>query len=106
MNYLDDLANAIHSLISPELLPTGDTRDLFRMYAVLALAKGDRVVAEDVHDAWTAWMSARDPSHSSLRPLAELPPDVQASDRPYLEAVRTVARERHLGRDARRHEAR
>ena len=72
--------------------------DLFRIYAVLAMAKGDRVVLEDVHDAWAAWMSGQDPTHRSLMPLRQLPADVQRADQPFLDAIRAVAR----GRAARR----
>jgi hypothetical protein len=98
LNYLDELGEEIRRLIPPALLPSGDTAILFRIYGVLALAKGERVVMEDVHDAWAAWMSAQDPSHRSLRPLAELPTEVQDSDQPYVDAIRTVAREHNVGR--------
>jgi hypothetical protein len=63
-----------------------------------SLAKGPETRLEDVHDAWSAWMSGLDPNHRSLTPLAGLGPDFQASDRPYLEAIRRVAEERGLGR--------
>lgn len=98
MSYVDELADAIRRLIAPHQLPDRDTAPLFRMYAVLALAKGERVVLEDVHDAWAAWMSGQDPEHKSLKPLSELPGEVQRADQPYLDAIRAVARERHVGR--------
>lgn len=71
---------------------------LFRLYAVLAMAKGERVVLEDVHDAWAAWMTGQTPSHPSLRPLSELPAETRRSDEPYVNVIRAVARERRLGR--------
>jgi hypothetical protein len=43
-------------------------------------------------------MSGIDPNHRSLRPMSELSPEVQAADQPYLDAIRTVARARHLNR--------
>lgn len=98
MSYLDELAEAIRSEIRPELLPGGDTAALFRIYAVLAFAKGDRVVLEDVHDAWVAWMSERDPRHRSLRPLKELSTEVQQADEPYLGAIWAVVHDRGIGR--------
>jgi hypothetical protein len=98
LNYVDELADAIRRVVPPRVLPDGDTSALFRIYAVLALAKGEGVVLEDVHNAWAAWMSAQTPDHRSLRPLAELPADVQRADQPYLDAIRAVARERNLGR--------
>lgn len=98
MSYVDELAEAIRRLIPPQLLPEGDTAPLFRMYAVLALAKGEAVVLEDVHDAWAAWMSGQDREHQALRPLPELPAGVQRADQPYLDAIRAVARARGAGR--------
>jgi len=97
LTYVDELAQAIRREIPPRLLPDGDTTGLFRFYAVLAMAKGARVVLEDVHDAWAAWMSEQDPKHQSLRPLQELPADIQRADQPYLDAIRTVARDRDIG---------
>lgn len=98
MTYIDDIAAAISRAVPAQALPEADTAELFRIYAVLALAKGRQTGLEDVHDAWSAWMSGLDPDHRSLRPLAELEPDVQAGDRPYVEAIRRVAEERGLGR--------
>lgn len=98
MSYVDELAGEIRSSVTPELVPAGDTGPLFRMYAVLALAKGEGVGVEDVHDAWVAWMSGTDPHHRSLIPFSELSLDVQCADRPYVDAIRAVAREHGLGR--------
>jgi hypothetical protein len=69
---------------------------LFRIYAVLALVQGERVTAADVHDAWSAWMCGEDPSHPSLKPSAELAPDIRVQDEPYVAAIRAVARARGL----------
>ena len=96
MSYVDELAAAIRDALLPELIPSGDTSMLFRIYAVLALAKGEDVVLEDVHDAWAAWMSGHDPDHRSLLPFAELPAEIQFADQPYLVAIRLVAREHDL----------
>ena len=97
MTYIDEVADEIRREVPPQLIPDGDTVDLFRLYAVLALAKGEDVVLEDVHDAWSAWMSARDPNHRSLKRLHELDRDVRRSDEPYLQAIRAAARARQLG---------
>jgi hypothetical protein len=98
LSYVDELAEAIRRQIPPQLVPDGDTTALFRIYAVLAMAKGDRVVLEDVHDAWAAWMSGQDPTHKSLKPLRELPAEIQHSDQPYLDAIRAAIHARDLGR--------
>lgn len=98
MSYIDELADAIRSAVPPDLIPDCDTCALFRTYAVLALAKGQNVVLEDVHDAWAAWMADRDELHQSLKPMAELAPETQEADRPYLDAIRAVSRARGIGR--------
>jgi hypothetical protein len=98
LSYIDELAGAIQSAVPPQLVPDGDTSALFRTYAVLALAKGQNVVLEDVHDAWAAWMADRNEDHQSLRPMAELTPATQEADRPYLDAIRAVSRARGIGR--------
>lgn len=91
MNYLTELGEAIRREVDPHVLPAGDTASLFRFYAVLALAKGTAVTAEDVHNAWAAWMSDRDPNHEAIKPYASLQEGVKQEDQPYAEAIRRVA---------------
>src|SRR5579884_3934624 len=55
MNYIDELARAIRARVDLSILPRSDVDRLFRIYAVLALAKGSQVTARDVHNAWAAW---------------------------------------------------
>jgi len=101
MSYLDDVASIIRGHVPADALPSGDLDALFRLYAVLALAKGDAVTAEDVHNAWSAWMQERDADHDSLRPFDELDGATQAADDPYVGAIRAAARELALARAAR-----
>jgi hypothetical protein len=91
MSYLDPIAREIAARVGDDLLPEGDTERLFRIYAVLARAKGADVGPEDVHDAWAAWMQERDPGHPAIRPYSELDAPTQAADLPYVEAIRAVA---------------
>lgn len=91
MNYIDQIADAIRQEVSPSKLPDDDTAALFRLYAVLALAKGMSVTLEDVHDAWSAWMIGNNPDHESIKPFKELTPQTQMEDQPYVDAIRTVA---------------
>jgi hypothetical protein len=91
-SYIDELALVICGRVPPGKLPDEDTINLFRTYAVLLLAKGEAVTLEDVHNAWSAWMAARDPRHDSLVPFSSLSPDVAEADRPFLEAIRSVAK--------------
>jgi len=91
MTYLDELAIEIERQVPGELVPDEDTSSLFRLYAVLALAKGQAVNAVDVHNAWVAWMQERDPAHRSIKPFEELDAETQAGDEPFVRAIRTVA---------------
>lgn len=93
MSYLDDVASAIRARVPARALPPGELDGLFRLYAVLALAKGDTVTDQDVHDAWAAWTQERDPLHAALRPFDDLDPETQAADAPYGDAIRAAARE-------------
>ena len=99
MSYLTELADAIRDELDAGALPADDSASLFRLYAVLALAKGSAVTAEDVHNAWAAWMSEREPEHPSIRPFDELPAHVQRQDEPYVDAIRAALGKRS-GRDS------
>ncbi|MFI7131156.1 hypothetical protein ACIBQ1_36100 [Nonomuraea sp. NPDC050153] len=94
MSYLDADAHLIRSLLPAQAAPPDDAAGLFVLYAVLLRAKGEEVSAEDVHDAWSAWMSTRDPDHPALVPFADLPLSTQAADEPYAMAIRAAASQR------------
>lgn len=98
MNYLDEIAHAIRRAAQPDALPDDDTSDLFRLYAVLLLAKDSEVTHEDVHNAWVAWMLNKGEYHPSLVPFEELDTQTQAEDSPFVEAIRDVARSRRHAR--------
>ena len=91
MSYLDDVGNDIRRRVPPELLPDGDLDLLFRLYALLALAKGNDIDAADVHDAWAVWIQQHDPDHAALKPFDALSPDARVADQPFVEAIRAVA---------------
>lgn len=91
MSYLDELAAEIEQKVPADLLPDGEKSSLFRLYALLALAKGRTVNAADVHNAWAAWMQERDRHHRSIKPFEALDAETQASDEPFVEAIRAVA---------------
>jgi hypothetical protein len=91
MSYLDQLAREIQQPIPRDRLPKGDTASLFRLYALLALAKGSDVTAVDVHNAWAAWMQERDPHHRSIKPFHELDAETQAADEPFVQAIKAAA---------------
>lgn len=94
MTYLHDLANEIRSEVPDDVQPDGDTTDLFVLYAVLLLAKGELVSCEDVHNAWAAWKMIRGEEHESVRPFADLSAATQDEDSPFVLAIRRVA-QRH-----------
>ena len=91
MTYLDELAAQIEREISAEMLPLGNIGLLFRIYALLALAKGTAVTSCDVHNAWAVWMQETDPYHRAIRPYDELGGATQAADEPFVAAIRAVA---------------
>ncbi len=98
MTYLDAVAEEIRRAVPGDALPAEDTSGLFLMYAVLLLAKGEAVTREDVHNAWVAWMADKGEAHESMAPFAELPPETQAEDSPFVVAIRAVARRRESDR--------
>lgn len=100
MTYLDALAGAIQGAVPAGVLPDEDASDLFLMYAVLLLAKGEAVTREDVHNTWVAWMESKGKVHESMVPFAELPLGTQSEDSPFVIAIRQVAQERSSGSDA------
>ncbi len=89
MNYLVEIAKRIRAAVPRSLVPE-DADDLFLIYAVLARSRGTATTAEDVHDAWTAWMLLRGEDHPSMVPFRELPPEVQAEDEPFAAAIRQI----------------
>lgn len=91
MTYIEEIANAIRSEVAPSALPCGDSSNLFLMYAVLLLARGQDVSREDVHNAWVAWMVSRGEEQASMVPFDQLPSGTQAEDSPFVAAIRTVA---------------
>jgi hypothetical protein len=91
MSYVDQIAARIKASVPADLLPDDDTTRLFRLYAVLALAKGAATEAADVHNAWVVWMLELDAEHRSIRPFEELDAETQSADAPYVEAIRAVA---------------
>lgn len=93
MSYLDDMADAIRGHVPQGALPDTDVAALFRLYAVLALAKGTAVTAQDVHNAWSAWMQTIDAAHSSIRPFGELDAATQAQDDAYVNAIHAAVRD-------------
>ena len=91
MTYLSDIADEILRELPPDLVPSEGTGDLMLLYAVLCLVVGAEVTAANVHDAWTAWMTARGQEHASMVPFNSLPSDEQIEDEPFVMAIRRVA---------------
>jgi hypothetical protein len=92
--YLDELASAIRESLPAQVDVPKDSHGLFILYALLVRTRGTQTSARDVHDAWSAWMSDRDPTHDSLVPFEELPPEIQSEDLPFLQAIHAVASRR------------
>src|SRR5262245_46079096 len=91
MNYLDKLATEIQRTAVPDSTPPDEDLPLYRLYAVLMLAKGENVDSEDVHNAWVAWASDHAPESRNLLPFKELSLSVQRKDDRFVEAIHDVA---------------
>lgn len=91
VNYLAADAARIRSALPEDSLVPDGAQDLFLIYAVLMRAKGTSVQAEDVHDAWSAWMLGINPKHESIAPYSELDEATRAEDEPFLIAIRRAA---------------
>jgi hypothetical protein len=91
LNYLDKLAAEIQRTADSDAVPPDEDLSLYRLYAVLLLAKGEDVTLEDVHNAWAAWASDHDPESRHLIPFKELSLSVQRKDQTYVDAIRSVA---------------
>jgi hypothetical protein len=96
MNYLESVAKRVQEQIAPNLRPKTRDEELYRVYALLALVRGRQCTLENVHDAWSAWMTGDQPDHDALVPFNLLSQEAQLKDAPYLAAIQRVAT--HLSR--------
>lgn len=93
MNYIDDLALKIEHELPVQLRPDDHSTELYRLYGLLVLLKGEHCTLQDVHDAWSAWMTPQQPHHKALIPFPNLTAEQQEQDRPYLDAIQRVAKQ-------------
>ncbi|GAA1892483.1 DUF7701 domain-containing protein [Actinomadura bangladeshensis] len=91
MSYIDDIADLVRGCLPSEALPPEDAAALFLIYALLVRAKGQATTAEDVHDAWSAWMATVNPEHDALLPFDELSVEARAQDAAYVRAIHDAA---------------
>ena len=92
--YIDEIAHRIFAKVNGfARVYDSDDALLYRIYAVLCLAKGTETTNKDVHDAWSAWMAGMTPDHRHLIPFHDLKPSVAALDVPYRDAIHAVARD-------------
>jgi hypothetical protein len=93
LSYIDRVAVAVREQLPDELMSDEQgVEDLFRLYGLLALAKGTETTAEDVHDAWAVWTVQRGKDHHCVRPFQELGATTQDEDRPFVEAIHAACR--------------
>lgn len=97
MNYLDKIAAEIQRIADPTSTPPDEDLPLYRLYAILLLAKGQEVTAEDVHNAWAAWASEHEPENRHLIPFKELSLSIQRKDQTYVDAIHRVAEQMRIG---------
>ncbi|MGW1551773.1 DUF7701 domain-containing protein [Streptomyces sp. NPDC002346] len=91
MNYIQQDAELIRSLVAPDVDVPDGAETLFLLYAVLLRSKGAEVTSADVHDAWAAWETMREPTHPSILPYRDLDETVQREDMPFVTAIRLAA---------------
>lgn len=92
LNYIDYLAALVEAELDPERQPDAHAQQLYRLYALLVLTTGEESTLQNVHDAWSTWMTGQQPDHPALVPFEELRADQQEQDRPYLDAILRAAR--------------
>jgi hypothetical protein len=92
VNYLELIGAEIQREADPESTPPDEDMPLYRLYALLLLAKGNEVTDEDVHNAWVVWATEHQPESDKIMPFKELSLRSQRKDDPYTEAIRRVAR--------------
>lgn len=86
-DYLTDRAHLIYNYAEDDDVPSPQEYGLYLAYALLSFAKGTHTTASDVHDAYTLWQLTTFPEPRYAVPFEELPPDVQALDDKYVEAI-------------------
>lgn len=99
MNYFEKEIAEVAGQLRDELerikgRPSKTPDGLLRVYALLALWKGNMTRLADVHNAWSWYMTPVNPDHPDLIPLGQLTVDKQEQDSPYLQAIHRVAWER------------
>ena len=91
-NYIQRDARLIRECLPPAT-PIPERADtLFLIYAVLMRTKGHSTTPEDVHDAWSAWISNTDPRHAAAIPFNRLSDEKQREDLPFLQAIHLAAK--------------
>lgn len=90
MTYIEEIARAIHSEVAPGEALDPKERNLYLVYAALALSLGAQVTTRNVHDAWAAWKAMTDPLHEAIEPFDELGEEQREQDQPYAEAIKKV----------------
>lgn len=86
-NYVEQVVSALAAKLP------GEPVELLRMYALLVFVGGEEINEEDVHNAWALWRSVSMPGHISIVPFPALGPEVQATDRPFMDVIHEVSRE-------------
>lgn len=90
--YIRDAAGKIAAQLGESYYWASDIdRELYRLYALLALVKGTATTLEDVHDAWSVWQVGINLGHQSIVPFGELTAEVQELDGRYAVAIWRVA---------------
>lgn len=84
-NYVEQVAEKLRAE-----LPQCDPH-LIELYTLLALTKGQRTTAWDIHNAWAVRRNTTQPEHHDLVPYRQLSPEAIAKDQPFVAAVRRAS---------------
>jgi len=88
MNYIEKVKTELDLILEMEVTPY---EGLLDVYALLVFTVGKNCTNENIHDAWSIWMSKTEPNHKSLIPFNELTKETQDLDSKYRDAVIKVS---------------
>jgi hypothetical protein len=97
IDIITEIAGEIRDSVEPGSAPDHpESLRLFRLYALLALVKGEATTREDVHNAWIVWMVEVDDDHDALVPYDDLSEEQRDQDQPFVKAILAVVSRRGL----------
>lgn len=93
-NYIATATEALHDALRAQGKDPAKslTPALSQLYTLLVLTKGELTTLADVHNAWAVARNVERPDHKDLVPFEELSAEIAEWDQPFVDAIRTAAR--------------